>query len=106
MNIRDLDDSKIIKDLAGDVRRLQKRVAVLENQSTTLVTDRIDALRAALAHIWKEAERIFGQPLRRPQSLSKPRTGKVDPRAGVQAIASDMKREHARKDGERADQNG
>jgi predicted phage tail protein len=111
MNIRDLDDSKEIRMTEREVDRLKGRVTQLEIQNKNLVTERIDTLhstvrnfRKALAHIWKEVERITGQQIRMPEDVSKAPAEESAPLTEIKEMVADAQREIARKDGERRDE--
>ena len=99
MNIRDLDDSKIIKDLVADVERLKERVAGLEVRDVEDTQERITTLRNAISVLWKEMEHFLGKMIemaRRPPEKTR------DPLRPARDIAASMKREQVRRDGERA----
>ena len=85
-------------ELIRNVERLNKRVAALEVRDTAMVIERLDSFSNALRHMWKEIERVLGQRMERP-----PRPpAETPPVSGVGEIARDIKREAARRDGERA----
>lgn len=103
------EESRILSALAGEVgelaervTQLSKRIAKLEVQSQDLVVDRVESLRMGMNHMWKEIERITGHALTRPEKPVGERSPKGGLMAGIEGIASEAKREAARKDGERA----
>lgn len=111
MNIRDLDDSKTIRELSEELQALKTRVSRLEIMDTKLVTERIDTLhdtirkfRQAIKHIWLEVERITGEQIRMPESDSKPRSLQEAQVSKMETMVADAQREIARKDGERQDE--
>ena len=85
-------------ELIRNVERLNKRVAALEVRDTAMVIERLDSFSNALRHMWKEIERVLGQRMERPPR----QPAEPPPVSGVGEIARDIKREAARRDGERA----
>lgn len=82
------------------VERLMKRVAALEVRDTKLMTSRLDDFQKKLNHLYVQVCKKVGV-IDMSTVATEERTKEADPRAGVQAIAQEMQRESARKDGGR-----
>lgn len=85
-----------------EIDRLRKRVAALEVRDAELVKERLNEFQRKLNHMYVQICKRVG-PIEMPAKRVEAQSKGVDPRAGVQAIAQEMQRDRARKDGERGD---